>query len=277
MDQVSVIIPTYNRAELLVRALESVIHQDDFEGEIVVIDDGSTDSTRELLEKYIKRYGVIYRYIVNSGPAKARNIGVDLASHSLIAFLDSDDHWKRDKLKKQTRLLKENPQFRICHTGEKWLRRGKHLNQKKIHIPRHGDIFNHCVVLCAVGFSTVLMEKSLYHEFSGLDTSMPCCEDYDFWLRISSSYQFLLHPEQLTIKEGGRPDQLSMQFRIGIDKYRIYALKKFLDNYRSDHDRRKIVVDELQRKCKVYGRGCMKHGKTEEGEYYSSLSEKYSY
>ena len=164
MDNVSVIIPTYNRANLIDRAVESVLQQKSFSGELIIVDDGSEDNTTEIVTLLSTAANIPIKYhrMENSGPAEARNVGVSLAEHSLIAFLDSDDHWYPDKISKQLEALKKNKGYLICHTGERWLRRGVHLNKKNIHKPRQGDIFSHCLQLCAVGMSTVVMKKTLF-------------------------------------------------------------------------------------------------------------------
>lgn len=201
--KVSVIIPTYNRQNSLLRAVDSVLGQTHFAGEIVIVDDGSTDNTAEIIAPYLKSSPIRYHKTANFGPAKARNVGVLLSQHDYIAFLDSDDHWFRDKLRLQVAAMEENTSFVVSHTGEKWLRNGQHLNKKNIHYPQHGDIFQHCLKLCAVGMSTALLRKEVYWEVGGLDESLPCCEDYDLWLRLSAKYPFFLLPEPLTVKEGG--------------------------------------------------------------------------
>lgn len=275
MKAISVIIPTFNRAQFLKRAILSVLNQVDFLGEVIVVDDGSTDNTQEVVSQFTQSQPVIYEYINNSGPAAARNYGVDKSQYDLIAFLDSDDHWKRQKLSKQLRLLNQHPDYSICHTYEKWIRRGEHLNQKNIHLPRHGDIFHHCLKLCAVGMSTVIMKKALFLEFDGLDNSLPCCEDYDLWLRISHKHKFLLLPEPLTVKEGGREDQLSAQYRVGMDKYRIYAIIKLLKTCGLSSQQRLLAVREMAKKCRIYGNGCIKHGREAEGKTYHDIADKY--
>ncbi len=276
MQSVSVIIPTLNRANYLQRAVQSVYLQKNFNGEIIIIDDGSTDSTTEVVAGMKCNFPIIYRYIENCGPAAARNLGVELSSFQILAFLDSDDHWQKNKITKQLNLLELNPNYNICHTGEKWLRRGEHLNQKNIHKPRHGYIFDHCLQLCAVGMSTVLMKRRLFEEIGGFDVTLPCCEDYDLWLRISRKHPFLLVSDALTIKEGGREDQVSYKHRIGMDKYRIYAIIKLLDEKVLNNDQSKKALDTLQKKCEVYGQGCIKYGRVDEGKYYLGVAEKYS-
>ena len=274
MAEVSVIIPTYNRAAFLSAALESVRKQTLTCGELIVVDDGSTDETAHCVSNFASRcsFPVRYLYQENSGPAAARNRGIREARFPLLAFLDSDDHWQKKKLETQVTALDRVPEMMISHTRERWLRRGVHLNQKKIHQPGSGDIFKHCLQLCAVGMSTVLVKKELFAEIGFFNDGMRCCEDYDLWLRTSSRYPFLLVDAPLTVKEGGREDQVSWQYRVGMDTLRIRAI---LDLLREKHLSRTQVVlslQELQKKCLIYGHGCVKHGRPEEGKWYLGIA-----
>lgn len=270
---ISVIIPTYNRGEFLVRALNSICKQTVPCLEIIIIDDGSYDNTKEIVDKYRCSSNVEIRYLYqnNKGPSAARNHGISIAKGEYIAFLDSDDHWNKNKIKKQYNSLVESPKLRISHTYEKWLRRGEHLNQKKIHIPREGDIFSHCLQLCAVGMSTVLIHKSIFDDYGLFDENLPCCEDYDFWLRVSSREKFNLIPEKLTIKEGGREDQVSWQYRVGMDTFRIDAIKKIIDSNVLSTEQTQMAREELVRKATIYSNGALKHGEPEKAKKYIEL------
>ncbi|MGZ5208833.1 MAG: glycosyltransferase family 2 protein, partial [Sulfuricurvum sp.] len=108
----SVIIPTHNRAGMICRAIDSVISQLTVDDEIIVIDDGSTDGTEELLNKVKDR--IIYRRISHGGAGKARNGGIEIAHNGLIAFLDSDDEWMPQKIKLQRALLQARPDVLFC-------------------------------------------------------------------------------------------------------------------------------------------------------------------
>lgn len=263
----SVIVPTYNRELMLERALRSVLAQTVLPREIIVIDDGSADRTRCLVDRLRGGSGAEIRYLYqsNSGPAAARNRGIELSSSAVVAFLDSDDHWHKRKIEVQFQKLITNDQYRISHTGERWLRRGKHLNQKAIHKPAGGIIFNSCLKLCCVGMSTVMLEKSLCVDHGLFDETLRCCEDYDYWLRVSAAEPFLLINEPLTIKEGGRADQVSVRYRVGMDRYRIYALLKLLVKEQLSALQDRQARDMLVEKCRIYGKGCNKHGKITEG------------
>ncbi|CAG37309.1 glycosyltransferase family 2 protein [Desulfotalea psychrophila] len=274
---ISVVIPTYNRDQYLVRAIDSVLRQSLRVAEIVIVDDGSTDGSEALIRQKKAEQGVPIRYIYqkNQGPAAARNNGLQHASSDYIAYLDSDDHWHKKKIEKQYGALCAQPEMRISHTYEKWLRRGEHLNQKKKHIPGHGDIFAHCLQLCAVGMSTVMLHRSIFSEVGLFDEGMRCCEDYDFWLRVSCRYPFLLVDERLTIKEGGRDDQVSYQYRVGMDRLRIDALERLLLSARLNPAQELLARRELVRKAHIFGEGAVRHGQEEIGLHYLQLADKY--
>jgi len=193
----------------------------------------------------------------------------------MLAFLDSDDHWHRDKLAIQLQAMCDASGYKLSHTREKWYRRGLHLNQKLIHQPPHGAIFEHCLRMCCVGMSTVIVTKELFKLFGYFDESLRCCEDYDFWLRVAVREKFLLVDKQLTIKEGGRPDQVSSIYRVGMDKFRIRALVKLIEADKLSRHQYLAVCQTLIEKCLVYGKGCLKHGRSEEGNFYLRLAQTY--
>lgn len=274
---VTVIIPTYNRSYCLRRAVLSVLKQTVSCDELIIVDDGSTDDTKETVLDIQKRFpNRLNSYFQeNRGVAAARNVGISKASGSLLAFLDSDDHWHKTKLAKQVERMIQHPDYLVSHTREKWLRRGVHLNQKKIHTPRAGDIFDHCLTLCGVGMSTVMVRKELFEKIGCFNEDFHCCEDYEFWLRVSSRYPFLLVDEPLTVKEGGREDQLSSLYRVGMDKLRIQAIQNSMESNHLSENKYNLALAELKRKCRIYGGGCLNHNKVQEGNYYLELAEKY--
>jgi len=269
---VSVIIPTFNRCFLLKKAIESVLAQTYRHFELIVVDDGSTDQTAELLAAYDE---VIYLRQENSGPAAARNRGVRAAAFDLIAFLDSDDCFDKRKLEIQVAAMRDNPACLISHTDELWFRHGQVLNQKNRHQRAGGFIFAECLPLCAVGMSTVMLRRRLFDAVGFFDEDFPCCEDYDLWLRVAANHAFLLIDRPLTIKDGGRPDQVSYQHRVGMDQFRIRALGKQLAAGTLTARQTELARAELARKCRIYGNGCLKHGRSAEGRYYLELPARY--
>ncbi len=269
--QVSVIIPTYNRAQRLGKAIDSVLAQSHQDFELIVVDDGSEDNTDELIENY--NSDIVYIRQENSGAAAARNRGIEKARYNLLAFLDSDDWFAENKLKTQIEAMNRNPSCLISHTNEIWYRNGQILNQKLKHKKSSGDIFAQSLELCAVGMSTIMIHKEIFDRYGFFDEGYPCCEDYEFWLRISAEEKFLLVEESLTLKDGGRDDQLSTIYRTGMDKFRIKAIMKTLASGRLTEEQTGIARRELERKCRIYGTGCIKHGRAEEGRYFLNLPE----
>ena len=128
---VSVIIPTYNRVRTLPRALDSVLAQTRAVDEIIVVDDGSTDSTVDLLLANYPQVKLLQQ--PNLGVSAARNHGIREASSDWIALLDSDDRWLPTKLEAQVALVEQRPDHRLCHTEEIWIRNGKRVNQMDKH------------------------------------------------------------------------------------------------------------------------------------------------
>ncbi|WP_310598663.1 glycosyltransferase family A protein [Desulfobulbus sp.] len=274
---ISAIIPTHNREPFLERSIGSVLAQRLACGELIVVDDGSTDNTAALVERMAARAAVPVRLVCqrNSGAAAARNAGIRLARGRLLAFLDSDDWWLPDKLAVQAAAMAARPESLVAHTREIWFRRGQRVNQKKKHDPPDGDIFAASLGMCVVGMSTVMARRELFDRYGLFDESLPCCEDYDLWLRIGCREPFLLVPDRLTGKDGGRPDQLSAIHRQGMDVFRIRALAALLDSGVLRPDQRRAAAAELARKCRIYGQGCDKHGRPEEGERYFNLAARY--
>ncbi|KPK00594.1 MAG: hypothetical protein AMJ60_00585 [Desulfobacterales bacterium SG8_35] len=268
---VSVIIPTYNREHYLQKAIDSVLNQTYPYFELIVVDDGSEDNTAELAENYGSE--IVYIRQQNKGPAAARNRGVLAARYNLLAFLDSDDRFAENKLEVQIEAMRGKPAYRISHTQELWYRNGRILNQKIKHQKNSGNIFNQSLELCAVGMSTVLMHRDIFERYGLFDEEYPCCEDYEFWLRVGAEQNFLLVDFPLTLKDGGRDDQVSSVYRVGMDRFRIQAILKTLNTGGLTEEQKEAAMAELQRKCTIYGTGCIKHGRIEEGRYYLNLPE----
>jgi glycosyltransferase involved in cell wall biosynthesis len=257
---VSVILPTYNRAWCLARAIDSVLNQSFTDFELIVVDDGSRDDTARLLASYGERLAVIRQ--PNQGVSAARNAGIAVARGRWIALLDSDDHWLPAKLASQVAWLRDHPEYRICQTEEIWIRGGRRVNPKKRHRKSGGYIFERCLPLCLVSPSAVMMARSLLDEVGGFDEALPACEDYDLWLRISCAHPVGLVEAPLIVKTGGHADQLSRAPEL--DKYRIQALAKLLRNGALSPAQYTAAWTMLAAKVKVYAGGCRKRGKTEE-------------
>jgi GT2 family glycosyltransferase len=273
MSCVSVIIPTYNRRNFLLEAVDSVLAQTYEDYELIVVDDGSSDGTEETLQRYGEQ--LQYLYQANQGVSAARNRGLELAQGEFISFLDSDDLWMPKKIELQVACMDEHPDCQICYTDEIWIRRGRRVNPKKRHTKYSGWIYPHCLPLCIISPSSALMRRGLFEEVGVFDPELPVCEDYDLWLRVAARFPVLFIPERLIIKRGGHTDQLS-QSNWGNDRYRVTALVKMLQNGALTPEQRRLTLEELHRKCRVLITGYRKRGKEAEVEHYQEIVERYS-
>ena len=269
MAAVSVVIPTFNRARKVVRAITSVLSQTFTDIEIIVVDDGSTDGTNKAVEQF-DDFVTYVAHSSNLGVSAARNTGIKTSSGPLIAFLDSDDHWLPEKLAAQVGFFDEHPGAGVCQTEELWIRNGRRVNPMKKHLKPSGDIFEPSLKLCLVSPSAVMLKRCLLDKVGSFDEDLPVCEDYDLWLRISCRYPVHLIREPLVVKEGGHPDQLSASYK-GMDRFRIKALMKLIKSGTLNEKQLEATLAELSLKCRIYGKGCLKRGKTEEGTYYLGL------
>ncbi len=270
---ISIIIPVYNRSETVGAAIESVLEQTYRHYEIIIVDDGSTDATAEALKAYADRATVITRE--HSGPSAARNSGIGASHGEYIALLDSDDIWLPKKLETQVSFFLEHPEIKVCQTEEIWLRNGVRVNPMKKHKKHSGWIFKQCLPLCIVSPSAVMVHKSVFQHVGLFDETMQACEDYDLWLRIAPHYAIYLIEEPLIVKHGGHPDQQSRTVP-NLDKLRIKALCKILEEGALSTDLRTAAHHELEKKCRIYGNGCLKHGKETEGNHYKQLPGRYA-
>jgi glycosyltransferase involved in cell wall biosynthesis len=269
---VSVIIPTYNRVEYLQRALHSVLKQTIPPDEILVIDDGSTDGTEQMILNSFP--SVRYNWQNKQGVSAARNRGIQLASNEWIAFLDSDDEWRGQKLEKQCIMLEKNPDYKICHSNEIWIRRGKRVNPKKKHEKYGSHIFDKCLPLCVISPSSVIIHNTIFRKFGTFDLSLPVCEDYDLWLRLCAFLPVLYIEEAMIIKYGGHHDQLSSKFW-GMDRFRIYALEKIISDRKLENSKRSAALQMLLKKIDIYLKGLRKRNKSDEIDLYEQKRREY--
>lgn len=202
VPSVSVVIPAFNAEETLRETLESVWAQSRPADEIIVVDDGSTDSTPDILAQLAPRVRSIR--IPNSGlPAVARNRGVEIATSDWIAFLDADDLWEPAKLESQLRAVQQDPTLSLVFT-DRWNfgndgRTTSRLSES-VSLPA-GDVFSELLTGNFVTTSSVLVKRDAFIAQQGFDEdpALRGCEDWDLWLRISAAGGlFGLCPKPLT-------------------------------------------------------------------------------
>jgi glycosyltransferase involved in cell wall biosynthesis len=261
MTCVSVIIPTHNRAEVLGRAVASVLGQTWADLELIVVDDGSTDVTGTVLAEFDDPR-LTGMHQENKGVSCARNRGIAASGGGLIALLDSDDYWLPGKLEKQVRFMAESG-FAICQTDEIWVRNGVRVNPRFKHAKPAGWFLERSLELCLISPSCVMFTRSLWNELGPFNESLPACEDYSLWLRVGVRHSVGLVPEPLVVKTGGHADQLSRRI-IGLDLYRIYAMIDLLREFKLTAQQRRGVAAALTERVRLYAQGCIKHGKDEE-------------
>jgi glycosyltransferase involved in cell wall biosynthesis len=269
MPHVSIIIPTYNREAFIRQAILSIITQSYRDFELIVIDDGSTDTTSAII-KSINDSRIVLLNTKHSGVSHARNRGIEKARGTWIAFLDSDDYWLPKKLATQIDFHLKNEDILISQTDEIWIRGGKRVNKMKKHTKVGGMIYEESLPLCLITPSSVMIHKNIFADVGIFDETLPACEDYDLWLRITHKYPVGLIDKELIVKHGGHKDQLSRSIPT-LDKYRIYAMKKMLGSGTLTERQRSATIKEIENKARIYAHGCLKNGKEKEGEEYFAL------
>lgn len=282
MSLISVIIPTFNRKEVLPRAINSVLKQKGVPLELIIVDDGSTekqdtgwrradDEKQNSLRPPLPAIRFL-RLEENKGPAAARNVGIKEAKGEWIAFLDSDDEWKPGKLKAQLDFFEKNPDYEICQTEEIWVRNGVRVNPMKKHKKYAGWIFRECLPLCIVSPSAVMMRRKLFDAVGLFDEALPACEDYDLWLRIASRYPIGLIEKPCLIKYGGHADQRSREVP-AMDRFRIQSLAKILREGILTPEQTLAARQMLAEKTRIYIAGALKRGKEKEAEEIKMLAQ----
>lgn len=192
--KVSVIIPTYNRADLLPRAINSVLNQTFKDFELIVVDDGSTDNTKELISDFQKKDNRIqYIWQENSGaPAKPKNTGIKNSKGEFLAFLDSDDEWLPEKLEKQLKLFEKDKDLGIVgcncwniYVGEKYRKTKYRIKNNTKDNPIR--ILEDCFIFSS---SSVVIPRFVFNDVSLYDESFKVSDDWDLYIRILKKYRF---------------------------------------------------------------------------------------
>lgn len=201
-EKVSIILPTYNRAYILKKTLESILEQTYSCFELILVDDGSTDDTRQLVESYGDARICYYNPGSNQGAAAARNYGIARAACDYIAFADSDDIWHRDKLEKQLRVLrKTGPDTGfIYHKIAYDLGEGRYAILPSEDLPaekKSGDIYAQLLYDNLVPCPSILAKRECIKQAGEFDTELKALEDYDFALKMAVNYQAVFLDEIL--------------------------------------------------------------------------------
>tara|TARA_Y100000590_G_scaffold465489_1_gene637935 strand:+ start:1251 stop:2189 length:939 start_codon:yes stop_codon:yes gene_type:complete len=228
---VSVIIPAYNKAEYTLLTIKSVIKQTYKPIEIIVVDDGSTDNTKKILEDFSDKIKYIYQE--NSGASSARNLGTKKATGSYLAYLDCDDLYYPDKIKNSIEVLEKNKDYDFLYTNVDQIDETNKIVGEFPDILVHGKtglIFEDLFLQNFICNSTLVIRKSCINKSGYFDEKIFVPADWDFLLRLSQNHQGFYLPDKLT---GYRiVDQSTFnQLDTVVDEY-IYVIKKNFNSYK---------------------------------------------
>jgi len=238
--KVSVIIPTYNRAHLIKRAIQSVLNQTYQNFEIIVVDDGSTDNTEEIVRDFNNEKIRYIRYNENKGAAFARNTGINVARGEYIAFQDSDDEWFPHKLQRQMEVFKNaSPEVGVVYTGSWRIR-----NNERIYLPlftgkqRESNIYKGVFEARTAGMPTpaFIVKKECFIRAGVFEERLRRFEDWELWLRISKYYEFRYIDEPLVTLYGTQ-----VSITTDLNAY-IEALKLILEKYPEEFRKNKKML-----------------------------------
>lgn len=187
---ISIVIPTYNRANTILRSINSVLQQTYKCFEIIVVDDGSTDNTKELIEQIVDSR-IRYIYLdKNGGASSARNIGVQHAVGEWIAFQDSDDAWKPEKLEKQMKYAVEHPEYNMIYSSFINHRQdgtSSYFPCAPYSATMEGDMYSSLLLRNVIGTPTMLIKRETFLQTGGFDTAYNSLEDWEFVIRFSQT------------------------------------------------------------------------------------------
>ena len=254
--QISVVIPSHNRRHTLQRALQSVVEQRSPVDEIILVDDGSNDGSAAMVARVFPTVKLIRQ--PKLGVSAARNRGIEAARHDWIALLDSDDSWLPTKIEKIRAAQCQQPDLVLFHSDEIWIRRGVRVNPKHKHRKHGGWIFEQCLPLCAISPSAAVIKKSVLQELGMFDESLPACEDYDLWLRLSHRFPVCYLDEALIVKYGGHEDQLSRQHP-AMDQFRVRSLHRLLCEHDLTAAQQAAATRELMTRLDILLKGASRH------------------
>jgi glycosyltransferase involved in cell wall biosynthesis len=186
---ISVVIPTYNRVNLLRKSIDSVFKQSYKNIEIVVIDDASTESNQQVIDSYHSDKLTYFKFKENQGGNSCRNKGVDISKGEYVAFLDDDDIWNSEKLKLQIDFMVKN-RVKLSYTGVNIIiqnERGENINSRySYHKPKYQKLTKSIMRSNFIGpTSTVMIKKDCFIELNGFDTTLSAMQDYEFYIKCA--------------------------------------------------------------------------------------------
>ena len=262
---VSIIIPTRNRLSMLREALDSVHAQSFRDYEVIVVDDGSDRPIGPDVVEHAVRPKVI-RHTKSQGPAAARNHGLRESAAETVAFLDSDDLWHPEKLERFKRELDADPDARILFGPMQPIDEQGRAVPGRTKPCHGGHITEKLFCSSFVHVPTVVCRKSLLIDKGGFDETLPVCEDYDLWLRVSVDCEFGLVEEPLAQRRlhSNRLSKSRMSRNLAI---KAYVLRRFYESPAvNGHLNERVAIQRLARACFVAGRAAFREGRFRQAE-----------
>ena len=194
---ISVIIPTFNRASFISEAIDSVLQQSYQKIELLVVDDGSTDNTAEIMSRYTADPRVRFFQQPNQGQSVARNLALQYAKGEFICCLDSDNRWLPGKLEKSLAVFKQHPEVDIVYGDIVTIdENGDEITRQNM--PRYsGRITKYLFRDNCVSINTSMVRRKCFDEMGGMEVGRRRADDYELWLRFSTRYQYFYLPEYL--------------------------------------------------------------------------------
>jgi glycosyltransferase involved in cell wall biosynthesis len=195
LPQVSVVIATHNMGQFVAQAVDSVLTQADADLEVVVVDDGSTDSTPEALGAYRQESRVRVITQDKQGQPQAKNAGIRASRGRYIAFCDADDYWLPNKLARQLPLFARNPRVGVVYSSILALREDGSLHARPERQFFRGQVLDQMFLHNLVPFGTAVIRRECLEQAGAFDESIPMGIDWDLWLRIAIDWEFDFVPE----------------------------------------------------------------------------------
>ncbi|ARV57623.1 glycosyl transferase family A [Nostocales cyanobacterium HT-58-2] len=194
MPLISIIIPVYNCEKTIRETIESVLNQTFSDLEIILINDGSQDTTLNIISSIEDPRLKVFNY-TNSGVAVSRNRGIAQASGEFIAFLDADDFWTLDKLEAQLKALQANPQAAVAYSWVDYIDESNQFVRSGNHITMTGDVYEKLLIHNVLeNGSNPLIRKYAFSEVGDFDQELSPAEDWDMWIRLAARYHFVAVP-----------------------------------------------------------------------------------
>ena len=242
---VSVITSTYNYGRYLAGAVESVLGQSMGDLEMIVIDDGSTDNTAEVVRPYLADGRVRYYRLNHLGHAAAKNVGIGLARAPLLAFLDADDLWLPTKLERQVALFRADPTLGVVYSRSLLIdETGRELEKKQPPLFR-GDVLDELFCNNFVCFSSAVVRAAVFHTVGLFDEALPLATDYDLWLRVALHYRFDFVDEPLVKYRTGHAN-LSRRL-----EERLMVVIRIMDRFLDERGGRAVLDPAAVRRARA--------------------------